>query len=84
MGHDFCLKKRSGEDEEVILLFLNVSTRLMRIAFGFLTNITTGGLRGLIPMEDGYSFAYGMGAVCMAFAVTRQWHRDEGIQVYSV
>lgn len=56
----------------------------MRIAFGFLTNITTGGLRGLIPMEDGYSFAYGMGAVCMAFAVTRQWHRDEGIQVYSV
>ena len=49
-----------------------------------MTNLTTGGLRGLIPMEDGYSFAYGMGAVCMAFAVTWQCHSTgfSGSQVF--
>ena len=67
-----------------VVVFECDSTQRLRIAFGFLTNITTGGLRGLIPMEDGYSFAYGMGAVCMAFAVTWQCHSTgfSGSQVY--
>eukprot|EP00913_Durusdinium_trenchii_P025815 g24228.t1 len=50
------------------LLYLSINIGVL-ISFGFLTNITTGGLPGVIPEADGYSFAYGMGAICMMIAV---------------
>ena len=50
------------------LFYLSINVGVL-IAFGFLTNTTTAGLAGLVPPEDGYSFAYGSGAGCMILAV---------------
>ena len=50
------------------LFYLAINVGVL-FAFGFFTNITTGGLPGLVPQSEGYSFAYGAGAVFMMVAV---------------
>lgn len=50
------------------LFYLSINIGVL-VAFGFLCNTTTGGLAGVIPQSEGYSFAYGSGAVCMILAV---------------
>ena len=50
------------------LFYLAINVGVL-LAFGFFTNITTGGLPGLVPQSEGYSFAYGAGAIFMMVAV---------------
>ena len=50
------------------LFYLAINIGVL-LAFGFFTNITTGGLPGLVDPTEGYSFAYGAGAVFMVVAV---------------
>eukprot|EP00439_Symbiodinium_sp_Y106_P039198 s3533_g4.t2 len=50
------------------LFYLAINTGVL-FAFGFFTNITTGGLPGVVSQSEGYSFAYGAGAVFMIAAV---------------
>ena len=50
------------------LFYLSINIGVL-VAFGFLCNTTTGGLAGVIPQSEGYSFAYGSGAGCMILAV---------------
>ena len=50
------------------LFYLAINIGVL-LAFGFFTNITTGGLPGVVSQAEGYSFAYGAGAVFMIAAV---------------
>jgi len=50
------------------LFYLAINIGVL-FAFGFFTNITTGGLPGVVSQSEGYSFAYGAGAVFMIAAV---------------
>ena len=50
------------------LFYLAINVGVL-FAFGFFTNITTGGLAGVVSQSEGYSFAYGAGAVFMIAAV---------------
>eukprot|EP00438_Fugacium_kawagutii_P027576 Skav230740 [mRNA] locus=scaffold3436:25125:26189:+ [translate_table: standard] len=61
-------KQRQCQTTFFSLFYLSINIGVL-IAFGFLTNTTTGGLAGVIPQEEGYSFAYGSGAGCMILAV---------------
>ena len=61
-------KQRQCQTTFFSLFYLSINIGVL-IAFGFLTNTTTGGLPGVIPQEEGYSFAYGSGAGCMILAV---------------
>jgi len=51
------------------LFYLAINIGVL-VAFGFFTNTTTGGVPGLVPKSEGYSFAYGFGALFMMIAVT--------------
>lgn len=61
-------KQRQCQTTFFSLFYLSINVGVL-IAFGFLTNTTTGGLPGVIPQSEGYSFAYGSGAGCMILAV---------------
>ncbi|CAE7196510.1 NPF8.1 [Symbiodinium microadriaticum] len=50
------------------LFYLAINIGVL-FAFGFFTSITTAGLPGLVSQSEGYSFAYGAGAVFMIAAV---------------
>eukprot|EP00931_Biecheleriopsis_adriatica_P013926 TRINITY_DN11545_c0_g1_i2.p1 TRINITY_DN11545_c0_g1~~TRINITY_DN11545_c0_g1_i2.p1 ORF type:complete len:680 (-),score=121.39 TRINITY_DN11545_c0_g1_i2:41-1909(-) len=50
------------------LFYLSINVGVL-FAFGYVTTITTAGIPGFVSEQEGYSFAYGLGAVCMAFAV---------------
>eukprot|EP00435_Cladocopium_sp_Y103_P012976 s5470_g3.t1 len=65
---DATQKQRECQTTFFSLFYLSINIGVL-IAFGFLTNTTTGGLPGVIPQEEGYSFAYGSGAGCMILAV---------------
>ena len=57
-------KQRQCQTTFFSLFYLSINVGVL-IAFGFLTNTTTGGLPGVIPQSEGYSFAYGSGAGCI-------------------
>ena len=61
-------KQRQCQTTFFSLFYLSINVGVL-VAFGFLTNTTTGGLAGVIPPAEGYSFAYGSGAACMILAV---------------
>ncbi|CAJ1450897.1 unnamed protein product [Effrenium voratum] len=65
---DSTAKQRECQKTFFSLFYLSINVGVL-VAFGFLTNITTGGLPGIIPQEDGYAFSYGAGAGCMILAV---------------
>eukprot|EP00438_Fugacium_kawagutii_P027581 Skav230745 [mRNA] locus=scaffold3436:78730:81363:+ [translate_table: standard] len=65
---DVSEKQRECQKTFFSLFYLSINIGVL-IAFGFLTNTTTGGLPGVISPSEGYSFAYGSGAGCMILAV---------------
>eukprot|EP00434_Breviolum_minutum_P021988 symbB.v1.2.019410.t1/scaffold1560.1/size111759/1 len=65
---DITEKQRECQKTFFSLFYLSINIGVL-IAFGFLTNTTTGGLPGVVSPSEGYSFAYGSGAGCMILAV---------------
>ena len=65
---DVSEKQRECQKTFFSLFYLSINIGVL-IAFGFLTNTTTAGLAGVVPQQEGYSFAYGSGAGCMILAV---------------
>lgn len=51
------------------MFYLSINVGVLG-AFAFFANETTTGLPGLVPVVEGYAFAYGAGAICMLVAMT--------------
>ncbi|CAJ1395368.1 unnamed protein product [Effrenium voratum] len=80
---DLTERQRECQKTFFSLFYLSINVGVL-VAFGFLTNITTAGLPGVVSQAEGYSFAYGSGAASMILAVilfvafTSSYKREAG------
>mmetsp|Transcript_11305 Transcript_11305/g.32650 ORF Transcript_11305/g.32650 Transcript_11305/m.32650 type:complete len:652 (-) Transcript_11305:99-2054(-) len=60
--------QREAQRKFFSFFYVSINVGVM-ISFGYLANVTTHGIPGLVPLEQGYFVAYIVAAVSMAFAV---------------